>query len=64
MELKLNSNSTIFFDTIPFIYYFEDHVDYGQVIDQHISSFNTRKRQLFNIYRKENIHFPGIIRTN
>ncbi len=38
MELSLNSNSTIFFDTAPFIYYFEDNPDYGQIIDQLLSS--------------------------
>ena len=38
MELNLNSNSTIFFDTAPFIYYFEDNPDYGQLIDQLLSS--------------------------
>ena len=34
MDLNLNYNSTIFFDTAPFIYYFEDHPDYGQMIDK------------------------------
>ena len=34
MDLNFNSNSTIFFDTAPFIYYFEDHPDYGKIVDQ------------------------------
>ena len=38
MELNLNSNSTIFFDTAPFIYYFEDNPNYGQLINQLLSS--------------------------
>ncbi|MBT3275566.1 MAG: PIN domain-containing protein [Spirochaetales bacterium] len=38
MELNLNSNSTIFFDTAPFIYYFEDNRDYVRLIDQLLSS--------------------------
>lgn len=38
MDLNLNSSSTIFFDTAPFIYYFEDHPDYGQIIDKLILS--------------------------
>jgi len=40
MDLNLNSNSIIFFDTAPFIYYFEDHPDYGQIIDQLLFSIN------------------------
>ena len=34
MELKLGPNSSVFFDTAPFIYYFEDHPTYGQIIDK------------------------------
>lgn len=33
MDLKLDSSSVVFFDTAPFIYYFEDHPAYGQKVD-------------------------------
>ncbi|MCK5250947.1 MAG: type II toxin-antitoxin system VapC family toxin [Spirochaetaceae bacterium] len=37
MDLNLNSDSVIFMDTAPFICYFEDHIKYGQIVDQLIS---------------------------
>ncbi len=38
MDLKLDASSVVFFDTAPFIYYFEDHPDYGQKVDYLIES--------------------------
>jgi len=50
MELILNSNSTIFFDTAPFIYYFEDNPDYGQLIDQLLSSIYENNSSFVSSY--------------
>ena len=50
MELDLNSNSTIFFDTAPFIYYFEDNPDYGLLIDQLLSSIYKNNSSFITSY--------------
>jgi len=50
MELNLSPDSTIFFDTAPFIYYFEDHPDYGEVIYQIISSIYENNSSLITSY--------------
>lgn len=50
MDLKLNSNSTVFLDTAPFIYYFEDHPDYGEIIDQLLSSIYEKNSSFITSY--------------
>ncbi len=50
MELNLNSNSIIFFDTAPFIYYFEDNPDYGQLINQLLSSIYKNNSSFVSSY--------------
>lgn len=50
MDLKLNSNSTVFLDTAPFICYFEDHPDYGEIIDQLLSSIYEKNSSFITSY--------------